>query len=122
LGKALLAWLPEDEARSVLSTSDRPVFSTNLDAMDRFFAELADVRRQHYAVDNEEDAPGMRCVGAPIFDHAGRVVAAISLTAPVQRMPLENIPEVGTLIVESAGRISQRLGFAVKIPNQVSSG
>jgi DNA-binding IclR family transcriptional regulator len=79
--------------------------------MDRLLVELANVRSQHYAVDNEEDSPGMRCVGGPIFDHTGRVVAAISVTAPVQRMPLENIPATAALVVESARRISQRLGF-----------
>jgi DNA-binding IclR family transcriptional regulator len=122
LGKALLAWLPEDEARSILSIREIPAFSTNLAAsMDRLFAELADVRAQQYAVDNEEDAPGMRCVGAPVFDHTGRVVAAISLTAPVQRMPIENMPEVAVLVVESARRISQRLGFAPEIHNQAST-
>jgi IclR family acetate operon transcriptional repressor len=122
LGKALLAWLPQEEAKSILSTSDIHAFPTDLAAsMDRLFAELADVRSQQYAVDNEEDAPGMRCVGAPIFDHSGRVVAAISLTAPVQRMPLENIPETAVLVVESARRISQRLGFAPEIHEPAST-
>ncbi len=122
LGKALLAWLPEDEAKSVLSTSDISAFSTDLAAsIDRLFAELADVRKQHYAVDNEEDAPGMRCVGAPIFAHSGRVVAAISVTAPVQRMPLEKIPAVAILVVESARRISQRLGFEPEIHNHAAT-
>ena len=63
----------------------------------------------------------MRCVGAPIFDHSGHVVAAISLTAPVQRMPLENIPEAAVLVVESARRISQRLGFAPEIHNHAAT-
>jgi DNA-binding IclR family transcriptional regulator len=112
LGKALLAWLPQEQAKSILSASK--VSSTALArSMDRLLPELAVVRSQQYAVDNEEDAPGMRCVGAPIFDHTGRVVAAISVTAPVQRMPLENIPATAVLVVESARRISQRLGYAL---------
>jgi DNA-binding IclR family transcriptional regulator len=122
LGKALLAWLPPEQARAILSASKLPVSATDLvNSMDRLFAELADVRSQQYAIDNEEDAPGMRCVGAPIFDHSGRVVAAISVTAPVQRMPLENIPATAVLVVDSARRISQRLGFAPQVNYPVST-
>lgn len=113
LGKALLAWLPQEQARAILLTSDRQDPSSGIAAkVERLLAEFAEVRRLRYAVDNEEDAPGMRCVGAPIFDYTGQVVAAISLTAPTQRMPLEQIPETAVLVVESAQRISRRLGYA----------
>jgi IclR family acetate operon transcriptional repressor len=113
LGKALLAWLPQAQARAILAISDRQDPSSGIAAnIDRLLAEFAHVRSQRYAVDNEEDAPGMRCVGAPIFDYTGQVVAAISLTAPTQRMPLEQIPETAVLVVESAERISRRLGYA----------
>jgi DNA-binding IclR family transcriptional regulator len=48
-------------------------------------------------------------------------VAAISVTAPVQRMPLENIAETAQRVVESADQISQRLGFAPEIHYQAST-
>ena len=115
LGKALLAWLPQDESKALLSSIDMQAFSTNVaPSIEHLIDELGDVRRQNYALDNEEDAPGMRCVGAPIFDHTGRVVAAISLTAPVQRLPMAKIPETAALVVDSARRISERLGFIEK--------
>ncbi|MBK8021824.1 MAG: IclR family transcriptional regulator [Chloroflexi bacterium] len=122
LGKALLAWLPQDQARAILLTSDRQDPSIGISArLDRFLSELVLVRVQRYAVDNEEDAIGLRCVGAPIFDYTGQVVAAISLTAPTQRMPLEQIPETAVLVVASAQRISRRLGFAPELHGQASS-
>jgi IclR family acetate operon transcriptional repressor len=122
LGKALLAWLPQDEAQAILSSSTIPEFAPDMaGSLDRLFAELAEVREKRYAIDNEEDAAGMRCVGAAVFDHSGRVVAAISVTAPVQRLPMENVPETALLVVESALEISQRLGFAPEIHYQVST-
>ena len=114
LGKALLAWLPEAETRVIVCNSANLMVATNTPfSIDRLLDELVKVRERQYAIDDEEDAVGMRCVGAPIFDHTGRVIAAISLTAPVQRLPLENIPEVAALVVESAYEVSQRLGLLV---------
>ncbi|MBZ0293331.1 MAG: IclR family transcriptional regulator [Anaerolineae bacterium] len=116
LGKALLGWLPEKEAKAILSSSDIPEFTADpVPAMTQLFAELTEVRSRGYSIDNEEDAEGMRCVGAPVFDHNGAVLAAISVTAPVQRLPLENIPGIARLVVEGAEKISQRLGFAPEI-------
>jgi DNA-binding IclR family transcriptional regulator len=116
LGKALLAWLPRDEAEAILASSELDMHSpAHAESMDRLFTELAEVRIRSYSIDNEEDAPGMRCVGAPIFDYSGRVVAAISLTAPAQRLPLENIEETAVLVVRSAERVSRRLGYALQL-------
>ena len=119
LGKALLAWLPTEQARAILDLSDRQDPSAGIAArIDSLLTELAIVREESYSTDNEEDAAGMRCVGAPIFDYSGRVVAAISLTAPTQRMPLERIPEIAHLVVTCAQQISDRLGYAPEIHEQ----
>jgi IclR family acetate operon transcriptional repressor len=122
LGKALLAWQPDDEIETTLASSDMQAFTPNtVTSVERLLNELGEIRRQGYALDNEEDAAGMRCVGAPVFDYTGNVVAAISITAPVQRLPFEDIPKMAALIVDSARQISQRLGNTSEYRNQPTS-
>jgi DNA-binding IclR family transcriptional regulator len=115
LGKALLAWQPDDVVEAILAKSDMQVFTPNtVTSVERLLEELGEIRGQGYALDDEEDAPGMRCVGAPVFDYSGKAVAAISITAPVQRLPIADMPKTAAMVVASAREISQRLGNASK--------
>jgi DNA-binding IclR family transcriptional regulator len=73
---------------------------------------LALVRKQGYAIDDEENERGIRCVGAPIFNEVGRVVAAISVSGPAFRVTKKIVQEkLKKEVMETALRISQRLGF-----------
>ena len=70
------------------------------------------VRDQGYAIDDEENEKGVRCVGAPIYDEAGNAVAAISISGPAFRVTKKMAQE--TLVKEvmnTALNISRRLGF-----------
>ncbi len=73
--------------------------------------ELEGVRARGYAVDDEEREMGVRCVAAPIFGPRGEVVAALSLSAPASRLPLERVAELAPKVVEAARRASLRLGY-----------
>jgi DNA-binding IclR family transcriptional regulator len=75
----------------------------NLAALER---ELERIQRQGWASDNEEAELGVRCVAAGIRDDAGRLVAALSLSAPAERMK----QQWGPLVKETAERISQDVG------------
>jgi DNA-binding IclR family transcriptional regulator len=71
--------------------------------------ELAKIRKQGYAVDNEELALDLYCIGAPIFDFNGYPSYALSLSGPARRMKtLKNIPR---RLVEATGQLSAQLGF-----------
>lgn len=72
--------------------------------------DLAVVRQRGYAIDDEENESSARCVGAPLFDHRGACVGAISISGPATRMPHERINELGQRIVQAARSISQQLG------------
>ena len=72
--------------------------------------ELDAIRVQGYAIDNEECEIGARCVAAPIRNYENKIVAAISVSGPVSRMTLDRIPNLSKLIIETANKISVRLG------------
>ena len=70
------------------------------------------VRKQGYAIDDEENERGIRCVAAPLYNEAGRVVAAISISGPAFQVTKKVIQErLKREVMETALKISQRLGF-----------
>jgi DNA-binding IclR family transcriptional regulator len=71
---------------------------------------LMRVRDLGFAVDDEEFEEGLRCVGAPIFDHRGHVIASISIAAPVFRLRKERLPHVARLVIAAAQGLSEDLG------------
>jgi DNA-binding IclR family transcriptional regulator len=108
MGKALLAGLPAGEAERRLGPLRRFTATTITDRR-RLAQELADIRTQGYALDNEEAFPGIRCVAAPLRDAEGRVRAAISVTAPSQRMSARRQAELRKWVMDTAARISERM-------------
>lgn len=83
LGKALLAFSPPDTIERLLQSPLKAFTDRTITNPDRFRQELALVRKQSYAVDNEEITRGILCVAAPVFGFYGEVLCAISLTFPV---------------------------------------
>src|SRR5918999_793851 len=69
------------------------------------------IRRRGYAIDHEEHEEGVGCVAAPLFDHTGRPCAAISVSGPSARIVDADTAELGALLVEHGGRISEALGY-----------
>jgi DNA-binding IclR family transcriptional regulator len=114
LGKAILAFLPREEVETILP--ERLPRRTPSTITDRaaFVAHLADLRRLGYSTDNIENEEGIRCAGAPVFDHTGAVCAAISIAGPASRVTPERFPELGTLVRDTAQRISARIGYAAE--------
>ncbi|MDR2935425.1 MAG: IclR family transcriptional regulator [Candidatus Adiutrix sp.] len=110
LGKAMLAFLPPDELEGHILTAEWAALTPNtIVSQDKFLKELEKVRRQGYAVDNEELAQGLYCVGAPIFDFKGYPAYALSVSGPVGRLkPLKEIP--GRLL-EITAQLSGQLGY-----------
>jgi DNA-binding IclR family transcriptional regulator len=110
MGKVLLAGLPAGEAGRLLGGRPLRRFTpTTITDRRQLERELEAIRRQGYAVDNEETFPGIRCVAAPLRDRAGRVVAALSVTAPTQRMGARRQAEIRQWVTDTAARISERI-------------
>ena len=110
-GKAMLAFLPSEEAERLISRGLRAFTPNTVTSPDVLRSQLADVRRQHFAVDDRENVPDARCIGAAVFDRQGRVAGAISLASPAYRMELDRLVELGPLVVDAAKAISREMGF-----------
>lgn len=111
LGKALTAFLPEDQREGVLAMiqfqSLTPKTIVNLV---QFREELDNVRRLGYAVDDEETTLGARCVSAPVLGADRAVVAAVSVSGPVTRINSSQIPTLGAAVINAARSISSAAG------------
>ncbi|BCB77983.1 IclR family transcriptional regulator [Phytohabitans flavus] len=110
LGKSILAALPEREVREQLVEADwSPVTPNTLGSAEELLADLPRFRAQGYAVDDEENELGSRCVAASILDSAGRPVAAISVSAPTSRMTDETLVAIGERLVETCKQLGNVL-------------
>lgn len=111
LGKALLAQLPEEEAKRLLGKE--PYARRTLHTKVRFSLlapELREARRAGYAVSDEENLVGVLAVGAVVRDATGKPVAAISGALQRHEVTRGRLPQISTWIRDAAERISQRLG------------
>jgi len=112
VGKAILAFLDEDEIEEILNSITFEKFTENtITDKDFLMDELHTIVQRGYAVDNMEHEEGLRCVGAPIRNHAGKVFAAISVSGPSQRITLGNVSEIGKVVMTQAEEISKKLGY-----------
>ncbi|GAA3445117.1 IclR family transcriptional regulator [Planomonospora venezuelensis] len=111
IGKAILAQLPADEIRAVCARTGLPARTpTTLTTVEDLLAHLAGVRAQGYAFDDEENLPEILCVGAPVFDHTGRVFGGISVSALKMDMTHEGLERLAPEVVATAREVSIALG------------
>lgn len=112
LGKAILACYPPERIRSFIKQYGLPrITARTITDPDKFCAELEKIREQGFAVDDEENEIGGRCVAVPVFDHTGQAVAAISISAPTARLPMSQVSEAGAMVRETARTISRSMGY-----------
>ena len=113
VGKMILANFSEEELQSFFKekTLVRRTENTITDPI-LLREHLKTVRKQGYAIDDEENEKGIRCVAAPIYNEIGKTVAAISITAPAFRVTKKVIQDtLKREVMETALRISERLGY-----------
>ncbi|TDO94345.1 IclR family transcriptional regulator [Halanaerobium saccharolyticum] len=113
LGKAIMAHLPEERVKEILKEKGMEKNTENtITEVDKFLDHLEKVRKQGYAVDDEEQEEDIRCIAGPIFNHQGKVVAAFSISAPMTRMTESRMNELAELVVEYSQKMSRSLGHS----------
>lgn len=110
-GKAMLAWLPEDEIRRIVGTHGMTAFTPNtVSDFSELIEALRLVRRNGYAIDREEFQPGVVCIGAAIRNHTGAVVGAISASTPTMRASDSHLAQMRDEVVAATRALSAELG------------
>lgn len=113
LGKALIAWRREEEINELVMERRMLRHNENtISSLARLKQELMRTRQAGYAVDDEEEELGMRCVGAPVLGLSGEVLAAVSISGTVEQIRTEDLPRMGALVQDAAHEMSRRLGWA----------
>ncbi len=111
-GKAVLAFMPDEACDDLIAkltlTRHTPRTLTKANALRM---NLISIRNAGFAIDDEEFEEGLRCVGAPVFDHRGHVIASISMAAPVFRLRKERLPQVSRIVMAAARGLSAELGY-----------
>lgn len=117
IGKALLAWLPEGDIDRIIASRGLPAHTPRtLSSPAALKAELAQVRANGYAVSIEENEPGVCGIGAPVFDHTGRVAAAVNLAGTVLQIKKKDVPLLAGYAMRAAEEMSRRLGYNGRRP------
>lgn len=111
-GKVLIAWLPEEALATLLPVSLESCTSFTITNHSRLREELAAVRDCGFAVNYLELEPDLVGVGAPVRDHRGAVVAALSISAPASRMARDAVPAAGAHVVKAADMLSRDVGWS----------
>ena len=112
LGKILLAFLPEQEFMMLYPNNDEklPTFTPNsISSVEELKKCLKKIKKQGYAIDEEEFKIGVNCLGVPIINNEGKAIAAISISGPVSRFNLFEMEKVKSMLIALSQDISKQL-------------
>jgi DNA-binding IclR family transcriptional regulator len=112
IGKVLVAYLADEEILEILKVRgmERKTRKSII-SRQKFLLETKKVREFGFAIDNEENADGVRCIAAPIFDANGKVIAAIGTSSTILQINETNLPKYVELLKKSAQKVSSQLGW-----------
>ncbi|SEW35847.1 DNA-binding transcriptional regulator, IclR family [[Clostridium] fimetarium] len=113
MGKCLLSCLSGEELETLLyNYTFKKYTEYTITNPNEFKQYLKQVRRQGWAMDNQEYCLGQRCVAAPIFDYRSDAIASISISGTTNQITDEKLPEIIGKVKQAADNISHRLGYA----------
>jgi DNA-binding IclR family transcriptional regulator len=111
IGKSILAFLaPEERGRLIGEITLSRWTETTITSRRALEADLKHVRARWWALDDEENQKGIRCVGTPVFNHTGRVMGAISVSAPVFDFAIDDATSLTPALRAAAREVSEALG------------
>ncbi|QJW84753.1 IclR family transcriptional regulator [Ramlibacter terrae] len=111
VGKAIGGWLSPVEVRAALAREPMlPLTPKTITTVKAFEAEMRRIRNAGYAIDDEEQFEGLRCVAMPVFCHTGEVIGSMCVVGPKQRMTHQKLAAVRAPLAALAREMSARLG------------
>jgi DNA-binding IclR family transcriptional regulator len=112
VGKAMLAFLPDDRASEVIRRLrfERHTHRT-IATPEALRVELEKTRRRGYAVDDEELEEGLRCIAVPVLDARRLPVAAVSVSGPSFRVTAQKLPAIANHLLQCVRGISLDMGY-----------
>lgn len=111
-GKAIIAFLPEDERNILLNHITFTRYTDNtLPSKNAIQDEIEVVKQDGYSLDRGEEVSGILCVAAPVLDYRNYPIASIWLSGPEKRMKKKGIERIGRAVSEVAGSVSFKFGF-----------
>jgi IclR family transcriptional regulator, KDG regulon repressor len=118
VGKALLSGMSVEEVDRIIEERGLPRFTDNtITHREKLLIELERIRKAGLSFDNEEYRAGLRCMAAPVRDSGGGVVAAVSISGPIQRLTQAVLTGHRIHVKEAAWEISAKLGY---VPHEAS--
>lgn len=111
IGKAVLAFLPEERVDAIVGKTGLEAFTGRTVATrQRLGVDLREIKKRGWSVDDEERYAGMRCVAAPIFNEFGEPVGGVSISGPTVRVTPERVETIGPLVRAAAAEVTQMIG------------
>jgi DNA-binding IclR family transcriptional regulator len=112
VGKSLVAYIGREKVEKIIEERGMEKRTPKtITSLPRLFRELEKVREQGYAVDDEENNLGARCMGAPIFNQGGTIEAALGLSGTVQQVNSHTMPRMIEHLKDAARHVSLQLGY-----------
>jgi DNA-binding IclR family transcriptional regulator len=108
-GKAMLAFQSNAKIDAIIAAGLQRFTDTTITDGRKLKNELKLIRARGFAFDEGEHQPGMRCIGAPIRDRAGRVIAAVSVMGPARRLLKDQMLELAKIVAHQAKLIETKL-------------
>lgn len=119
VGKVLIAYLPSERLDETLERDGLAAKTPKtITSRERLLDELANIRQRGYAVDDEENNLGVRCVAAPVFGRGDQIQAALGASGPTSEVTPEAIPGLADAVKRAAASLSQQIGYGEPASNE----
>ncbi|PSO32013.1 IclR family transcriptional regulator [Bradyrhizobium sp. MOS002] len=117
VGKAVLATYSDEDVGAVIRHHGMPrLTEKSIVRPSDLFKELEKIRKQGYALDDEEACMGLRCVAAVVYNDCAEPLAAISVSGMTSRLTDQRLPEIGQVVRNVAAELTAALGGAIPAP------
>ncbi|SFJ40813.1 IclR family transcriptional regulator [Bradyrhizobium sp. cf659] len=111
VGKAVLATYSDEDVGAVIRHHGMPrLTEKSIVRPSDLFKELEKIRKQGFAIDDEEACMGLRCIAAVVYSDCAEPLAAISVSGMTSRLTDDRLPEIGQIVRDVAGELTVALG------------